>query len=121
MKREEAAKTYAIDNSLLGHEIPPYKGFLAGVDWVNGRIDIGKVTVLTKEFILGIEYFGETEKEGEPCLFNGDNIMLFNRKGYFDAYLHSEYDGSVFYAARLFTQDHFRNFYLGIERIDIYK
>jgi hypothetical protein len=47
--------------------------------------------------------------------------MLFDRKAYFDAYLHSEYDGVFFYAARLFSQDHFRNFYLGIDRLDIYK
>jgi hypothetical protein len=73
---------------------------------------------LTKEFILSTGYFGETEK-GDPCLFNGDNIMLFDRKAYFDAYLHSEYYDGVFFLCRLFSQDHFRNFYLGIDRLDI--
>lgn len=29
----EAAKTYAIDNSLLGYENPPFKGFIAGAKW----------------------------------------------------------------------------------------
>jgi hypothetical protein len=50
------------------------------VKWTNERVEIGKVTILTKEFILSTGYFGETEK-GDPCLFNGDNIMLFDKEG----------------------------------------
>lgn len=30
---EEAAKNYAIDNSLIGYELMPYKGFIAGAKW----------------------------------------------------------------------------------------
>lgn len=80
---------------------------------------------LTEEFILATGYFGRTEKDGVPSLFNGDNIMLAIREykttKYFDAYLHSEVDGSVFFAVCLRTEEEFRNFYLGIEKIDIYE
>lgn len=74
---------------------------------------------LTEEWILATGYFDKTDKEGEPCLFNGDNMMLFENKGCYDAYLHSEYDGSVFFAVRLFSREELRNLYLGIEKIDI--
>jgi len=84
---------------------------------------------LTEDFILNTGYFGRTEKDGVPSLFNGDNIILAIReykttKGkykYFDAFLHSEVDGSIFFAVTLRTEDEFRNFYLDIEKIDIYE
>lgn len=80
---------------------------------------------LTEQFILDTGYFGRTEKDGVPSLFNGDNIMLAIREykdyKYFDAFLHSEVDGSIFFAVTLRTEDEFRNFYLGIEKIDIYE
>ena len=34
---EEAAKNYAIDNSLIGYELMPYKGFIEGVKWQQER------------------------------------------------------------------------------------
>lgn len=34
---EEAAKNYAIDNSLIGYELMPYKGFIAGAKWQQER------------------------------------------------------------------------------------
>jgi len=74
---------------------------------------------LTDEWILRFEEFNETDKEGTPCFFNGDNIMLFDRKGCFDAYLHSEIDGSVFFATRLFYVHQLQNFYHAIERQDL--
>ena len=80
---------------------------------------------LTEEFILNTGYFGRTEHEGVPSLFNGDNIMLVIREykdiKYFDAFLHCEASGNVHFAVTLRTEDEFRNFYLGIEKIDIYE
>lgn len=74
---------------------------------------------LTDEWILRFEEFNETDKEGTPCFFNGDNIMLFDRKGYFDAYLHSEYNGNVFFATRLFYVHQLQNLYHSIEKQDL--
>ena len=34
---EEAAKNYAIDNSLIGYELMPYKGFIEGAKWQQER------------------------------------------------------------------------------------
>jgi len=34
---EEAAKNYAIDNSLIGYELMPYKGFINGAKWQQER------------------------------------------------------------------------------------
>ena len=34
---EEAAKNYAIDNSLIGYELMPYKGFIKGAKWQQER------------------------------------------------------------------------------------
>lgn len=84
---------------------------------------------LTEEYILETGYFGKTEREGVPSLFNGDNIMLAIREDkvrgvvykYFDAFLHSEVDGSIHFAVTLRTIDEFRNLILAIEKVDIYK
>jgi len=35
---EEAAKNYAIDNSLIGYELMPYKGFISGAKWQAERM-----------------------------------------------------------------------------------
>jgi hypothetical protein len=74
---------------------------------------------LTDEWILRFQEFGETDKEGIPCFFNGDNIMLFDRGSYFDAYLHSEYNGNVFFATRLFYVHQLQNFHHAIEKQDL--
>jgi hypothetical protein len=74
---------------------------------------------LTEEWLSKFEYFSKTDKEGTPCFFNGDNIMLFDRVGYFDAYLHSEYDGNVFFATRLFYIHQLQNFYHAIEKKEL--
>jgi hypothetical protein len=74
---------------------------------------------LTEEWLLKFEQFGKTDIEGTPCFFNGDNIMLFDRKDYFDAYLHSEVDGSVFFATRLFHVHQLQNFYYAIEKQEL--
>lgn len=74
---------------------------------------------LTEEWLLKCEEFSKTDKDGTPCFFNGDNIMLFDRNGYFDAYLHSELDGSVFFATRLFYVHQFQNFYHSIEKQEL--
>jgi hypothetical protein len=75
--------------------------------------------LLTEEWLLKFEEFTKTDKEGTPCFFNGDNIMLFDRGSYFDAYLHSEYNGNVFFATRLFYVHQLQNFYHSIERQDL--
>lgn len=74
---------------------------------------------LTEEWVLKFEQFDKTDKEGTPCFFNGDNIMLFDRGGCFDAYLHSEVDGSVFFATRLFYVHQLQNFYHAIEKQEL--
>jgi hypothetical protein len=74
---------------------------------------------LTEEWVLKFEEFEKTDKEGTPCFFNGDNIMLFNRGSYFDAYLHSEYNGNVFFATRLFHVHQLQNFYHTIEKQEL--
>jgi hypothetical protein len=74
---------------------------------------------LTEEWLLKFEEFSKTDKEGTPCFFNGDNIMLFDRGGCFDAYLHSEVDGSVFFATRLFHVHQLQNFYHAIEKQEL--
>jgi hypothetical protein len=74
---------------------------------------------LTDEWILRFQEFNETDKEGTPCFFNGDNIMLFDRGSYFDAYLHSEYNGNVFFATRLFYVHQLQNFHHAIEKQDL--
>lgn len=74
---------------------------------------------LTEEWVLKFEQFDKTDKEGTPCFFNGDNIMLFDRGGCFDAYLHSEVDGSVFFATRLFYVHQLQNFYHVIEKQEL--
>jgi len=84
---------------------------------------------LTEEFILETGHFGRTEKDGVPSLFNGDNILLAIREErlggevykYFDAFLHNEVDGSIFWAVTLRTRDQFRNLILAIEKVDIYE
>ncbi len=35
---EEAAKKYAIENSLIGYEKMPYKGFISGAKWQAERM-----------------------------------------------------------------------------------
>jgi hypothetical protein len=74
---------------------------------------------LTEEWVLKFEQFGKTDKEGTPCFFNGDNIMLFDRGGCFDAYLHSEVNGDLFFAARLFYVHQLQNFYHAIEKEEL--
>jgi hypothetical protein len=74
---------------------------------------------LTEKFILESGYFGKSVYDEIPCLFNGDNILLFDKGGFFDAYLHSEGDGSIFFAVRLFNINEFKNFYLGIEKVKL--
>jgi hypothetical protein len=86
---------------------------LAGVEWTNERVEIGKVTICgvhTKYRIL----WGN-RKRSDPCLFNGDNICLIGRPTLMPTF---KYDRILCW---LFSQDHFRNFYLGIDRLDIYK
>lgn len=86
---------------------------------------MNNIQELTEEYILATGYFGKTEIQDTPSLFNGDNIMLaireYKNHKYFDAFLHCEVDGKVFFAVTLRTVDEFRNFYLGIEKIDIYE
>lgn len=74
---------------------------------------------LTEEWVLKFEQFDKTDKEGTPCFFNGDNIMLFDRGGCFDAYLHSEVNGDIFFATRLFYVHQLQNFYHAIERQEL--
>ena len=56
---EEAAKNYAIDNSLIGYELMPYKGFIKGAKWQMNKQD---------EFTLGFLHWYNTSQECETYL-----------------------------------------------------
>ncbi len=75
---------------------------------------------LTEEILTNnCENFSKTDKDGTPCFFNGDNIMLFDRGGCWDAYMHSEENGNVHFAVRLFYLHSLQNFYKAIEQEDL--
>lgn len=48
-----AAKTYAIENSLLGYESAPYRGFIAGAEWAQKQLE------------QELQYFRDKEKTDE--------------------------------------------------------
>lgn len=72
--------------------------------------------VFLKEAHLDLfEEFGRTEKDGVPCHFNGDNIMIFKRDGYFDIFMHSELNGNVHFVMRAFYLHQLQLFYAIVE------
>jgi hypothetical protein len=54
---------------------------------------------LTSEILDKIDYFGKTFHEGQPCYFNGDDILILSKS--MELFKHSEVDGETWYIKKV--------------------